>query len=121
MRLACWRSSSESCWCRAARRRGVGEGLLRFVYLVGAGIATGMLVAEAASWVERKIDDGPIEIAISVMVPYAAYLGAELVHASGVLAVVTCGLILSRRSAVFFSPAVRLQVYAECGARWCSS
>jgi CPA1 family monovalent cation:H+ antiporter len=46
------------------------------------------------------------------MVPYAAYLGAEAIDASGVLAVVACGLILSRRSAEIFSPSVRLQVYS---------
>ena len=46
------------------------------------------------------------------MVPYAAYLGAQAIDASGVLAVVACGLILSRRSAEIFSPAVRLQVYS---------
>ena len=91
---------------------GVGTGLLRFAYLVTAGIGAGALVAFAVDRIERRVDDGPIEIAISLMAPYAAYLGAEAVHASGVLAVVACGLILSRRSGEFFSPPVRLQVYA---------
>src|SRR5580765_1730328 len=50
------------------------------------------------------------------MVPYAAYLGAEAIHASGVLGVVACGLMLSRRSAELFSPSVRLQVYAVWNA-----
>jgi CPA1 family monovalent cation:H+ antiporter len=35
---------------------------------------------------------------------------------SGILAVVTCGLFLSRRSPALFSPTVRLQVYAVWGA-----
>ena len=55
---------------------------------------------------------GPIEIAVSILVPFVAYLAAEAVHGSGVLAVVTCGLYLSRRSARFFSPQVRLQAWA---------
>jgi len=46
------------------------------------------------------------------LIPYAAYLAAEEVHASGVLAVVVCGLFLSRRSANFFSPSVRLQAWS---------
>jgi len=75
-----------------------------------------VIVAEAATWIERWIDDGPIEISISLMVPYAAYVSANALDASGVLAVVTCGLILSRRSAEFFSPSVRLQVYAVWSA-----
>jgi NhaP-type Na+/H+ or K+/H+ antiporter len=59
---------------------------------------------------ERWINDGPIEFTISILTPYAAYLAAEAVHASGVLAVVACGLYLSRKSASFFSANVRLQV-----------
>jgi CPA1 family monovalent cation:H+ antiporter len=61
-------------------------------------------------WLEKFIDDGPIEIVVSLVVPYAAYLAGEHVHASGVLAVVACGLYLSRKSATFFSPGVRIQV-----------
>jgi Na+/H+ antiporter len=89
---------------------------LRFVYLVAAGLMTGILVALVVGLIERRIDDGPIEIAISVMVAYAAYLGAEAIHASGVLSVVACGLVLSRQSAELFSPTVRLQVYSVWNA-----
>ena len=64
------------------------------------------------NWVERRIDDGPIEIALSILVPYVAYLAADSVHASGVLAVVACGLYLSRKSSTFFSASVRLQAWA---------
>ncbi len=94
----------------------VAAGLLRFGYLVVGGLGVGVVVAAAVDWLERRIDDGPIEIAISLLVPYAAYLGAETIHASGVLAVVACGLLLSRRSAEFFSPSVRLQIYAVWSA-----
>jgi monovalent cation/hydrogen antiporter len=91
-------------------------GLVRFVYVAGVGMLVGALVAWIVDRLERRIDDAPIEIAISLMVPYAAYLAADAAHASGVVAVVTCGLLLSRRSAEFFSPAVRLQVYAVWNA-----
>jgi NhaP-type Na+/H+ or K+/H+ antiporter len=88
------------------------EGILRLIYLSGAGVAVGLVVSVVVEFVERWIDDGPIEIAISILIPYAAYFAAETVHASGVLAVVTCGLCLSRRSARFFSPGVRIQARA---------
>jgi len=94
----------------------IAAGLLRFGYLVVGGLGVGVVVGVAVDWLERRIDDGPIEIAISLLVPYAAYLGAATIHASGVLAVVACGLLLSRRSAEFFSPAVRLQAYAVWSA-----
>ena len=45
------------------------------------------------------------------MIPYVAYLTAERVHASGVFAVVACGLYLSYRSTHLFSANVRLQAY----------
>jgi monovalent cation/hydrogen antiporter len=87
-------------------------GFLRFVYLSLAGVAVGLITAWIVDWIERHIDDSPIEIAISILVPYFAYFTADRLHASGVLAVVTCGLYLSRRSSRFFSPGVRLQAWA---------
>ena len=56
--------------------------------------------------------DGPVEMVISVVAPYAAYLAGEEVHVSGVLAVVAAGLYLGRKSAAIFSPEVRIQVMA---------
>jgi monovalent cation/hydrogen antiporter len=90
----------------------VTSGFLRLAYLTAAGIAVGLLIGVVIHWIEHQIDDGPIEITISIMVPYAAYLAAEFIHASGVLAVVACGLYLGRGSAHFFSPAVRIQANA---------
>jgi monovalent cation/hydrogen antiporter len=75
-------------------------------------VGLGLLVAFLTDYLERQIDDGPIEIALSILIPYAVYLAADAVHASGVLAVVACGLFLSRRSAHFFTPAVRIQVWS---------
>ena len=90
----------------------VSEGILTFAWLTAGGILLGLTVGLVAYYIERRIEDGPIEITLSILIPYAAYLAAEEVHASGVLAVVTCGLFLSRRSANFFSPAVRLQIWS---------
>lgn len=90
----------------------VSEGIMRLTYLTVAGLAIGLATAWITYQIERHIDDGPIEIAISILVPYAAYLAADAAHASGVLAVVACGLYLSRRSSEFFSPGVRLQAFA---------
>ncbi len=88
------------------------DGIGRLGYLTLAGIAIGLLIGAAVAWLESRIDDGPVEIAISIFVPYATYLAAERAHASGVLAVVACGLYLSRKSSEFFSPNVRIQAWA---------
>jgi monovalent cation/hydrogen antiporter len=87
----------------------VGEGFLRLTYLIAVGIAIGLIVAFIVQHVERYLDDGPIEIVLSIMIPYVAYLAAQKVGASAVLSVVTCGLYLGRRESQLFSPSVRLQ------------
>jgi len=89
----------------------VVDGFGRMAFLIFAGLAVGLVTALIVDRIERYIDDGPIEIAISILTPYAAYFGADRIHASGVLAVVACGLYLSRRSSRFFSPEVRLQTW----------
>jgi Na+/H+ antiporter len=90
----------------------VVSGILRLIYLAAVGLAVGLLIGVVVNWVEHRIDDAPIEIALSILTPYAAYLAADSIRASGVLAVVACGLYLSRRSSGFFSPGVRLQANA---------
>jgi monovalent cation/hydrogen antiporter len=90
----------------------ISFGILRLLYLSVAGIASGLILARIVEWFEHRIDDGPIEIAVSILVSYAAYLSAEAIHASGVLAVVAAGLYLGRNSSRFLSPGVRLQARA---------
>lgn len=90
----------------------VGEGILRLCYLIAAGIAVGLVIGEIVHLIEDRIDDGPIEIALSILTPYVIYLVADFIRASGVLAVVACGLYLSRKSSHFFSATVRLQAWA---------
>ncbi len=90
----------------------LAEGSARLLFLVAGGIATGLLVGCFVHWLEGFIDDGPIEITMSILTPYAAYLAAESIHTSGVLATVACGLFLGRRSARFLSSQVRIEAYA---------
>jgi monovalent cation/hydrogen antiporter len=88
------------------------SGVLRLAYLIVIGIGIGLVLGGIVEWFERRIDDAAIEIAVSIFVPYAAYLAAEEARASGVLAVVAAGLYLSPKSSHFFSPSVRLQAMA---------
>jgi CPA1 family monovalent cation:H+ antiporter len=87
-----------------------------FAWLVAGGIGMGLLVGLAVVWCERHIEDGPVEIVVSVVAAYASYLLGEKIGASGVLAVIACGLFVSRKSAQFFSPQVRIQVMSVWGA-----
>ena len=90
----------------------LGRGLLEFAWLTIGGVLVGMAIGFIVSSLERWVDDGPVEIALSLVVPYATYLAGEAVKASGVIAVVSCGLLMSRRSSTFFSPRTRLQANA---------
>lgn len=93
-------------------RPSASQSIARLLFLICVGIVIGLAIGFFVEWIERRIDDGPIEITLSVVVPYVAYLTAESAHASGVMAVIACGLYLSRKSSEFFSPTVRLQAWA---------
>lgn len=88
----------------------VHAGLAKLVYLIVGGLGIGLLVGITVAWFEKFMDNGPVELVLSLIAPYAAYLAGEEAKASGVLAVVACGLYVSRQSARIFSPSVRIQV-----------
>ncbi|KAA6455703.1 Na+/H+ antiporter [Acidobacteria bacterium AB60] len=90
----------------------ISRGLLEFAWLTAGGVLVGVVIALVVTWLERWVDDGPVEIALSLIVPYAAYLAGDAVKGSGVIAVVACGLVVSRQSSTFFSARVRLQAVA---------
>jgi len=90
----------------------IGNGVLEFVWLTVGGVFVGLMIGLIVTWLERWVDDGPVEIALSLIVPYAAYLVGDAMKSSGVIAVVVCGLFVSRQSSTFFSPGVRLQTMA---------
>lgn len=85
------------------------EGVGRLVFLTGGGVLLGLVLGFVIAQLEEFLDDGPIEIVISVLVPYATYVIGERIHVSGVLAVIACGMYMSRQSPNFLSAQVRLQ------------
>jgi Na+/H+ antiporter len=88
------------------------EGVGRLVFLTGGGVLIGLAIGAVVAWFEKWVDDGPIEIVISILVPYAAYLMGARAHVSGVIAVITCSMYMSRKSPEYMSPQVRLQATA---------
>jgi monovalent cation/hydrogen antiporter len=84
---------------------------LRFV-LVAIG---GTLVGLAAGWlvtaIQRRLDDPSVQMTISLLTPFICYLVAEAIGASGVLAVVVCGLYYGWRAPGFVSARFRLRAY----------
>jgi monovalent cation/hydrogen antiporter len=94
------------------RTPSVVEGVGRLVFLTGGGVLIGLAIGAVVAWFERRVDDGPIEIVISILVPYATYLMGDRVHVSGVIAVIACSMYMSRKSPEYMSPQVRLQATA---------
>jgi len=90
----------------------LGHATLRFIWVAAGGIAFGLLVGFAMRWVHRHLDDPPVQITISLLTPFAAYLPAERLHVSGVLATVTAGIFLGWHSALLVSARYRLQAFA---------
>ena len=80
----------------AGRDPSIGEISLRFLWSVIGGILAG-LVAGYLLYLLRRIAQQPsLAGTISVLSPFALYLPAEMIHGSGVVAVVTGGLLLGR-------------------------
>lgn len=87
----------------------VFESVGKLVYLSGGGVLIGLLIGYFVSKLERWIDDGPIEIVVSLLISYAVYILAQNLHTSGILAVIACSMLMSHESHRFMSPQVRLQ------------
>lgn len=87
------------------------DAVLTFAWVAVAGIAIGvlttMVVTTLNAWLSRRSaeDAGP-QTLVSLLIPFAAYLLAEKVHASGILAAVAAGVAMS------FSEAARQTVAA---------
>ena len=73
-----------------------------------AGVAVGWLVAHLVSAVRRRVEDPVQDTALALLAPYLAFLPAEELHGSGVLAVVVCGLMLGHRSSEIQSAGARV-------------
>jgi Na+/H+ antiporter len=85
------------------------DGAWQLVATGAGGVAIGLVVGWLVQQVRWRIDDVPIEITLSLFTPYAAYIAAEAIGASGILAAVTVGLFLGARSGGLFSATARIE------------
>ena len=85
------------------------EAGLRFVVNAAAGIAIGLAVGWIVRQVRRRLDNPPAEIMISLLTGYVAFLPAEALGVSAVLAAVTAGVYLGWHAPELTTVQVRLQ------------
>jgi CPA1 family monovalent cation:H+ antiporter len=84
----------------------------RFLLNGVAGVAIGIAVGYVIAQLRKALDDAPTEITISLVTPYFAYLPAEALGVSAVLAAVTAGIYLGWRSPELITPATRIQAFS---------
>ncbi|MFT2818007.1 cation:proton antiporter [Leifsonia sp. A12D58] len=79
-----------------------------FIFAVIGAIVVGIVIGYVTVWVRSKLDNPVLNTTISFAVPFLAFIPAEEINASGVLAVVVAGLITGHRSAKYFSARDRI-------------
>jgi Na+/H+ antiporter len=79
-----------------------------FVVVAAGGLAIGSIVGAIVTRTLHRTADPVIEILVTLLAPVTAYLAAEQIGVSGVLATVVAGLITGQRGARVLSPDARL-------------
>lgn len=74
---------------------------LTFIWLALGGVGVGMgltvVVSQMRQWLAQRVgEESGLPILVSLLIPFGAYLSAEFVHASGVLAAVAAGITMSQ-------------------------
>lgn len=83
-----------------------------FVVVAVGGVAVGLAAGWVVARLRRPLHDPPVEITISLLTPFAAYLPAEVLGVSGVLATVAGGLYLGRQAPSLMEADTRVQARA---------
>ena len=81
--------------------------LLSFTSLALGGIAVGLVVGFVVVRLLRALDDDYLVITLSVLAAWIAYIAGDMLEVSGVIATVTCGMVLGWHQHEIFSAAVR--------------
>jgi len=81
-----------------------------FTLVVAGEITWGFIVGWAMLRIRRSLRDAPLEMSLSLLTPFIAYLPAELLGGTGVLATVTAGFYVSYMNSHLVRATTRLQL-----------
>src|SRR6266853_2395664 len=87
----------------------LGEASVQFLLVAAGGIAVGLATGWLATRVQKRLDDPPVQTMFSLLTPYVAYFCGEMLHVSGILAVVIAGIYYGWRAPRVLSGRMRLQ------------
>lgn len=79
-----------------------------FVVAALGGVLVGLVLFIVVAKIRRHLEDPLVDTALSLVVPFGAYIAAEEIHASGVIAVVVCGLLLGHKAPILQSAQARI-------------
>ena len=85
-----------------------GEASMQFALVSVGGVVIGIALAFVFMVIHRRLGDPFIEVITALTIPYTAYIAAESLHVSGVLAVVAAGLVRGRYSPEIVSAEMRI-------------
>ena len=89
----------------------LAEAGLEFVLGAAGGVAVGLVVGAIAAEIRKRITDTQVNVTISLLTGYAAFVPADAIGASGVLATVTAGIYMGIRGPQILPARTRLQGY----------
>jgi CPA1 family monovalent cation:H+ antiporter len=87
------------------------KGVLDFVWVALGGLGIGIALGWLVSRLIAQIDDFFIETTLTTVLAYGAYLAAEQIHASGVLAVVAAGIVSGNMGPQGMSPTTKIVLF----------
>jgi CPA1 family monovalent cation:H+ antiporter len=82
---------------------------VQFLSVAGGGLLVGGLLGWLVTLALSRLNTATIQTSLMLLAPYMAYLLAEHVHTSGILAVVSAGLVITRQIPQAVSPQARLE------------
>ncbi|PZR33268.1 MAG: Na+/H+ antiporter [Azospira oryzae] len=88
----------------------VWKASLEFLLLMGGGLVVGIIIGKVMGLVLQHLkDNSTVTVSLLLLMPFVTYLIAEHFHVSGVIAVVTLGLLISRLSSKVFPQSLKQQ------------
>jgi CPA1 family monovalent cation:H+ antiporter len=72
----------------------IANGVLLFCYSAAVGPIVGVVLGYVTLWIRDRLNNPGLETVQGLLVPFAAFIAAEEIHASGVLAVVVAGFVI---------------------------
>ncbi len=87
------------------------EGLFEFVRVAGGGILVGLATGLVAAQIVSRLDDRLVETTLSMALAFGSFVAAQSLGVSGILAVLTAGLVIGSLDLQKLSPTTRITLY----------